>query len=95
MIDGAVTGFTYVGIVPVVKHRFRNDEAERAACIAAGGRYRGGIVNSVLFSLRLHNPLRRIMEMMERNSAQTLPTSSIREYTIRISLKMRLWLYYL
>ncbi|MCC3373614.1 AraC family transcriptional regulator [Cohnella sp. REN36] len=79
---GADTGFTYVRVVPIASISSEMMKLNVLLVSLLSAAVVVGVVTSVLFSLRLNNPLRRIIEMLERNSASTLPTSSIREYAI-------------
>ncbi|GMX60144.1 hypothetical protein Elgi_69110 [Paenibacillus elgii] len=80
---GADTGFTYMRVVPIASIASEMMRLNVLLISLLSTAVVVGIVTSVLFSWRLNNPLRRIIEMLERNSPSTLTqSSSIREYAI-------------
>ncbi|MBB6732415.1 helix-turn-helix domain-containing protein [Cohnella zeiphila] len=79
---GAVTGFTYVRVVPIASI---NSEMMKLNLLLVSLLVAAVLISlfaSVFSSLRLNNPLRRIIAMLERDSASELPTSNIREYAL-------------
>lgn len=79
---GADTGFTYERVVPIASIAAEMMRLNVLLVSLLSAAVAVAIVTSVLFSLRLNHPLRRLIAMLERKSAAAEPISNIREYAI-------------